>query len=171
MEQLSKAGECLDAKALCMATAYVMVGFAGAGKTTLARRLAAEKGAIRFTPDEWMESLFADSLPHDDFSLFFGRVCSLVWDVASQLLLQGQDVVLDIGFWTFESREHARARIAQLGAKAELIFVDCDEDLLIERLMNRRSVLWSSPEIVRERLSTFERPRQDEVHSVVDTNS
>ena len=51
-----------------MATAYLVVGFAGAGKTTLARKLAAEKGAVRFTPDDWMESLFADSLTHDEFS-------------------------------------------------------------------------------------------------------
>jgi predicted kinase len=153
-----------------MATAYLMSGFAGAGKTTLARTLAAEKKAIRFTPDDWMESLFADSLSHDEFSRFFGRVCGLVWDVASQLLSAGHNVVLDIGFWTFESREHARERIAKLGAASELIFVDCDEELLIERLMGRRSSFWSSPEVIRERLASFERPRQGEVHTVVVTN-
>jgi hypothetical protein len=33
---------------------------AGAGKTTLARRIERESGAMRFSPDEWLLSLMAD---------------------------------------------------------------------------------------------------------------
>ncbi len=41
---------------------FVMVGLPGAGKTTQARELAGEHGAVRLTPDHWMIPLFGDSM-------------------------------------------------------------------------------------------------------------
>ena len=35
------------------ATLFLMVGLPGSGKTTRAKELERETGAIRFTPDEW----------------------------------------------------------------------------------------------------------------------
>ena len=43
-------------------TLYVMVGLPAAGKTTLARQIEIEHGALRFTPDEWMIPLFGESM-------------------------------------------------------------------------------------------------------------
>jgi predicted kinase len=43
-------------------TLYVMVGLPGAGKTTYARHLEAEKQVLRLTPDEWMIPLFGREL-------------------------------------------------------------------------------------------------------------
>lgn len=42
----------------------LMVGLPGAGKTTAARQLEEETGAIRFTPDEWHLFLFGNDF-HD----------------------------------------------------------------------------------------------------------
>jgi adenylate kinase family enzyme len=39
-----------------MATAHLLNGYLGVGKTTLARRLEHELPAVRFTHDEWMIS-------------------------------------------------------------------------------------------------------------------
>ncbi len=36
------------------ATAHLLHGFTGAGKTTFARQLEAETGAVRFCQDEWV---------------------------------------------------------------------------------------------------------------------
>ncbi|NEE15621.1 AAA family ATPase, partial [Streptomyces sp. SID7499] len=41
-----------------MTTLFLMVGLPGAGKTTRARQLAEEYGALRLTPDEWLLPLF-----------------------------------------------------------------------------------------------------------------
>ena len=41
-----------------VATLVLIVGLPGAGKTTQAKRLAAQRHAIRLTPDEWMIPLF-----------------------------------------------------------------------------------------------------------------
>ena len=39
-------------------TLHLTVGLPGVGKTTLARRIAHEDNAVRFSPDEWMIPLF-----------------------------------------------------------------------------------------------------------------
>ncbi|WP_460532347.1 AAA family ATPase [Flindersiella endophytica] len=36
------------------ARVHLLCGLVGAGKTTCARRLAADLPAVRFSPDEWM---------------------------------------------------------------------------------------------------------------------
>ncbi|MEM6337611.1 MAG: AAA family ATPase [Bacteroidota bacterium] len=41
-------------------TLVITCGLPGAGKTTHARRLERELGAVRFGPDEWMEALGMD---------------------------------------------------------------------------------------------------------------
>ena len=46
------------------ATLFLMVGLPGSGKTTRAKELERETGAIRFTPDEWHLFLFGDDF-HD----------------------------------------------------------------------------------------------------------
>ena len=48
-----------------MATLHLMVGLPGSGKTTEAKRIAAECGALRLTPDEWHFSLFGNDFYND----------------------------------------------------------------------------------------------------------
>jgi hypothetical protein len=45
------------------ATAFMIHGYLGVGKTTLARRLEVEHAAIRFTHDYWMRTLYGDYPP------------------------------------------------------------------------------------------------------------
>lgn len=44
-----------------MATAHLIHGYIGAGKTTFARRLETELPAVRFTHDEGMARFFRDT--------------------------------------------------------------------------------------------------------------
>jgi predicted kinase len=44
-----------------MSKLVVMVGLPASGKTTRARQLELELGAVRLTPDEWMLPLFNEA--------------------------------------------------------------------------------------------------------------
>lgn len=46
-----------------MSTVHLVCGPIGAGKTTVARRLAQENGAICFSLDEWVMQLFGEEAP------------------------------------------------------------------------------------------------------------
>ena len=79
---------------------FVMVGLPGAGKTTQARELAGEHGAVRLTPDHWMIPLFGDAMADGKRFTLEGRLIS----VALQALRLGTSVVLDFGLWGRDER-------------------------------------------------------------------
>lgn len=101
----------------------LMVGLPGVGKTTEARRLAAEHRAIRLTPDEWMLPLFGETDPNGLRDVLEGR---LLW-VALEALRAGASVVIDFGLWGRDERTALRAIAGSLGARAEVRFLDLDE--------------------------------------------
>ena len=75
------------------ATLVIICGLPGSGKTTHARILEHEMPAVRFCPDEWMQSL--------DFSLHDERLRERVeqfqWTLAKRLLSLGQSVLIEWG--------------------------------------------------------------------------
>ena len=87
-----------------MATLFLMVGLPGAGKSTRAKELAAEQGALRLSPDAWMIPLFGESEAGEKRDVLEGR---LIW-VALETLKQGTSVVLDFGFWSRDKRSALR---------------------------------------------------------------
>jgi predicted kinase len=100
---------------------HLLYGLAGSGKTTLARVLAADGKAVRFTLDEWMIRLYPGLSP---WSPEYGRqtevVKDLIWSVAEQVLGAGTDVVLDWNSWSRERRAWAVRRAADIPAPVVL---------------------------------------------------
>ncbi len=120
-----------------MATLYLMVGLPGAGKTTYAKQLAEETGAVRFTPDEWHIFLFGDDFHgpgHELHDQRHDRVEELMWKVGRELLGKGVSVILDFGFWAEEQREEKRREAAALGAGTKVCFLDAPMEELLRRL-------------------------------------
>lgn len=118
-----------------MAALVLIVGLPGAGKTTRARALAAQMGALRLTPDEWMVPLFGEPEAGGKRDVLEGR---LVW-LALQVLRLGTDVVLDFGFWGRDERSSLRALAASLPATCRVLYLPVDRATQLDRIAHRWS--------------------------------
>ena len=83
-----------------VATAHLIHGYLGAGKTTFARRLERDLPALRFTHDDWMVCLYGRDPPTELFSDYAARVSDQIDAIWPRCLELGLDVVLDLNFWT-----------------------------------------------------------------------
>jgi predicted kinase len=142
----------------------LMCGLPGAGKTTEARAIESVTGAVRLSPDEWMVALGNDLWDPDAR----GRVETLQWTFAVELLSRGVSVILEHGFWSRAERDEARRRAREVGAEICLRFLDVPIDELWARLDARNAAPDSIVVIPRHILEywareRFDRPTPDEL--------
>lgn len=160
---------------MTVATMTLLIGLPGAGKTTVAKRLEAERSALRLTPDEWMGPLFGAG-EHEGRRWVLEY--ELMWSVAARALTLGVDAILDYGCWSEDERELFRKEAQGLGARAELIVLQPPIDVLWERLSARNEAAPGGTfQITRAELAAydelFQRPAPDELarydHAIVMT--
>jgi predicted kinase len=150
-------------------TLHLLVGLPGAGKTTRARELERQHGAVRLTPDEWMLPLFGESDAGGARDVLEGR---FVW-LARRLLAAGTDVVLDFGLWGRDERSALRALAAEAGAACSVVWLPVDEATQRERVLSRydRSpgeTFAMTDDDLAEQRRVFQPPTEDEFGDVVD---
>jgi predicted kinase len=141
----------------------IFCGLPGSGKTTVARKLEREMGAVRFCTDEWMADLGVDYFDNmrENLQLRLDRL----W---RELLGHGQSVILEDGSWKREERDSLRQAAKMLGASTEMHFFDLEFDELWRRLEVRNAAgAYGTVPITRELLqecgSRFERPDDAEL--------
>lgn len=100
-------------------TLFLTVGLPATGKTTAARRIEVEHRALR-TKDEWVKALYGDENPATASDVIEGRLVR----VGLRALELGMNVVIDFGLWARDERSALRQAAADLGAKAELRYVE-----------------------------------------------
>ena len=117
--------------------AYIIIGFIGSGKTTYARKLEKETGAIRFTKDEWLVRVFGNTPPKDKFAEYDNRMASLATDMALACLKAGINVIIDEGFWVKEHRDAISEKVKNVGAIPKLYYLEVPFEIMKERTLKR----------------------------------
>lgn len=94
-------------------TIYGMVGPMGSGKTTMALKIAKEKGALFGSLDGTIKSFNQPIRDLKDYESHMERALDLLYARALAALSKGQSVVFDVGRWTWlkELADEADAKI------------------------------------------------------------
>lgn len=135
-----------------MARLILTCGLPGAGKTAIATELAADRGAIRLTKDEWLWAL--GSTPWDEATR--QRVEQQLRRLAREILRLGLSVVLDFGLWARVERDEMRSVARGLGVGVELHYLDVPSDELWRRIEARNAdPPWAAHPIRRDDLDRW----------------
>lgn len=156
-----------------MPVVHMVHGYLGAGKTTFSKRLEQELPAVRFSPDEWMVTLYGHDPPAEHFEDYLNRVFVITHDTWRKVTRAGVDVVLDFGFWSRRLRDETRGMAAELGATTRIYALRCAEETARRRCLARNldlgGSLFIAPETFDVLRARFQPLAADEAHEVVTT--
>jgi predicted kinase len=121
-------------------TLYLLCGKIAAGKSTLARRLAARPETLLISEDHWTSNLFDEDLKTiDDYGRYSARLRAAMGPHVVDILRQGLSIVLDFPANTVRVRSWMRSLIEQSGATHELHLLDVPDTICKQRLRERNA--------------------------------
>jgi len=121
-------------------TLHFISGRLAAGKTTLARKLAAEHQAVLFCEDVWLSKLSDGIFSFEDYLKWSGRCRSVMGPLIVDILKAGAFVVLDFAGNRRNERAWARNLSEEAGSTHVLHFLDVDEEECMRRLRIRNQL-------------------------------
>ena len=125
----------------------------GFGKTTIAKQLEHTLPAVRFTHDELMLERFGRN--PSDFQTKYQTIDDEIRSKTAECIKNGQNVILDYGFWDHKKREEYY-NWAQTLTDVIFHYIKCDMNIakqrVLERSLNNSDHLWIDEEIF-EKLS------------------
>lgn len=139
-------------------------GLPGSGKTTTAKQLELETGAVRLNTDEWMAALgidFFDDELHE-------KLQAQLYEHGKTLLKLGQSIIVEDGHWRRDERDRHRQDAHTLGATVEIHYFDLSFDELWRRLEIRNAIgAYGTVPMTKEQLHEywpkFQRPDESEL--------
>lgn len=120
-----------------MPTIHFLCGYMGFGKTTIARRLAAQYSAVILNDDEFMRELFGRNLPEEQFRAAHEKVSEFTWKLGERIVSAGGNVIFDRGFWSRQSRRAAIERAKYFCDSLLFHQIECDMETAKKRVLNR----------------------------------
>lgn len=121
-------------------TLHLLCGKIAAGKSTLAKRLAAHPNTVLISEDHWNSTLYPDEIKTiEDYTRYSARVRAAMGPHVVALLKAGLSVVLDFQANTLAVRRWMRTLIDGANAAHELHFLDVPDELCKRRLRERNA--------------------------------
>lgn len=140
-----------------------MCGPAGAGKSTVARRLEGE-GMVRLSFDEAAWNMGLRTMPLDAETQRL--IEAALRDCTVALIKEDADVVLDFSFWSRRMRENYRDLLRPLGVEPETIYLATPRSVALARIRARAiehaDDFHLSEELAAEYFDHFEVPTREE---------
>ena len=121
-------------------TLHLICGLPGSGKTTLAKKIEMEIGAIRFCPDEWIKEIWKE-MAEIEGNTYRDEVEQLQWRMGKQILKSGTDVIIEWGTWGRVERDRLRTEAKALGSDVKLYYLKADKEVLKARIIERNKNL------------------------------
>ncbi len=147
-------------------TIHLMHGFIGCGKTTIAKKIQEETGAVLLTHDDFMIKEYGRN-PEDFSKERFDAIDEKIKLIAAREIEQGNSVIMDYGFWEKETRKKYFKWAKNLTSKVVFHAVQCDIETAKKRALKRTqddlTQFVINEEIFSDRLKRFEPMTHEEV--------
>jgi predicted kinase len=150
-----------------------LCGKMAAGKSTLARQLAARDNAILFVQDDLLDALYPGAVVNvASYIEYSTRINRMLAPYVVEMLSRGVSVVLDFPGNTRNQRAWFREIMDRAGVGHELHYVDTPDDICRAQLKARSQHLppgtkWTTDEDFDLISSHFKAPADDEGFNVV----
>jgi predicted kinase len=122
-----------------VATLHFIYGKPGAGKTTLARALAASVPAVAVIEDAWLAALAGPISSVEDYRAAARRIRTVIEPLAIQILGLGTSVVFDFAGNTVAHRSWVRSIFEAAGADHALHVLEVPDAECKRRLRERNA--------------------------------
>lgn len=119
-------------------TLIYFCGKMGAGKSTQAKAVAAERNAVLISEDEWLSKLYPDQISSfDDYIKFSSQLRPLIKAHVQNILRTGSSVVMDFPANTKRQREWFNKLSVEAESESELIYVKASDVLCLNQIAQR----------------------------------
>ncbi len=113
-------------------------GKMGAGKSTLASKIAHQRNAPLLSEDDWLESLYPNAIKSlDDYLKYAARIKTRIKPLVQSILCAGTDVVMDFPANTRQQRTWLQSIFAEVEAPHTLVYLDVRDVECLARIRNR----------------------------------
>lgn len=155
------------------ATLHFFCGKMASGKSTLARKIAADTNGVLICEDLWLSKLVGDQIDgFGDYLKYAARLKEVVFPLARDLLGQGVSLVLDFPGNTPAQRRWFRDLFESAGASHCLHCVEAEDSLCLDQLARRNREKPEGSKVMSEEefaaiTAYFQPPSEDEGFRVV----
>ncbi|WP_096085101.1 AAA family ATPase [Agaribacterium haliotis] len=114
-------------------------GKMGAGKSTLAKHLASEQGAVLISEDQWLAALYPNQIDSlQDYLACANKLKSPIKTLVQNILVVGTDVVLDFPANTLKQRAWLKTICDEIQAPHCLYYLERDNETCLKQIRHRQ---------------------------------